>query len=141
MPSNSLVGRKCISLALIISSIFWQNVHAGEINEQRAINAIIGESEGEPEEGKIAIACAIRNRGTLNGVYGETAPRVVKHLYSEKTYYLAKSAWVVSESASRCNALIHGATNWEGTAFKTPSWAKRMVVTATIKNQRFYREK
>jgi hypothetical protein len=35
---------------------------------------------------------------------------------------------------------VHGATHWEGTAFKKPYWVKGMLLVATIGNQNFYRE-
>jgi hypothetical protein len=122
-----------------VSPIVSTSWASGTIPDTRAINAIIGEAEGEGAVGMEAVACAIRNRGHLKGVYGEKAPRVVKRLYSDKIYILAKSAWVVSENVSRCDKLVHGATHWEGTAFKTPYWAKSMSLVATVGNQRFYR--
>lgn len=129
-------------LPLIVSPIVstaWASGSNKPIPDTRAINAIIGEAEGEGAVGMEAVACAIRNRGSLNGVYGEKAPRVIKRLYSDKIYILAKSAWVVSENASRCDNLIHGATHWEGTAFRTPYWAKSMSLVAIVRNQRFYK--
>jgi hypothetical protein len=112
---------------------------AEEIPSSRAINAIIGEAESEGAIGMESVACAIRNRGHLRGVYGEKSNRVVNKLYSEKTYNIAKAAWTVSENKARCDALIGSATHWEGTAFKTPYWAKDIIVTATIGRQRFYK--
>lgn len=128
-----------VSMVVFFFIFFESFVFAGEINQVRAVNAIIGEAEGEGATGMEAVACAIRNRGTLNGVYGEHAPRVTKKMYNEKTYWKARSAWVVSENKARCDALIDGADHWEGTKFQTPYWAEDMIVTATIGNQRFYR--
>jgi spore germination cell wall hydrolase CwlJ-like protein len=111
------------------------SVYAKELPRERVINAIIGEAEGEGYQGMLAVACAIRNRGTLKGVYGEHSKRVKEHLYSEKTYRMAVKAL---EMALKCD-ITNGATHWEGTAFKVPSWAKRMQITVVIGRQRFYK--
>jgi len=111
-----------------------------EIPKTRAVNAIIGEAEGEGYAGMLAVACAIRNRGTLKGVYGEKAVRVLKRKYSASVFVHAVKAWEESANPDNCTQ-IDGATHWEGTAFKTPYWASSMILTATIGNQRFYMEK
>jgi spore germination cell wall hydrolase CwlJ-like protein len=105
----------------------------------RMVNAIIGEAEGEPYEGKLAVACAIRNRGTLRGVYGEKSHRVLNHKYSHKTFIDAVRAYEESASPINCK-FIDGADHWEGTSFKQPAWAKNMITTATIGKQKFYRK-
>lgn len=104
------------------------------------VKAIIGEAEGEPQEGKEAVACAINNRFTLSGVYGLKAPRVLKHLYSHTTWDNAVVALWMAEDQHYCAGLIHGAQYWEGTAFPIPYWAKTMTLTAVIGNQRFFRK-
>ena len=115
-----------------------------EVDGARAINAIIGEAEGEPYNGKLAVACAIRNREQsrkghgLKGVYGERSPRV--KLAGKKAREDSRRAWEASSDSDACE-FIDGADHWEGTAFKTPYWAKDMVITSTIGNQRFYRRK
>lgn len=53
----------CASVALTISA------HARVCNHD-AVRAILGEAAGEPYAAKLAVACAIRNRGKLDGVYG-----------------------------------------------------------------------
>lgn len=118
--------------------ILFVAMPAWSMDPSRAVNAIIGEAEGESYIGKLAVACAIRNRGTLKGVYGEKAPRVTKQLYSAKVKADAQKAWKESEGQQSCQ-FIDGADHWEGTKFKTPSWAKDMKITATIGGQRFYR--
>jgi hypothetical protein len=110
---------------------------AAEIPQDKAVLAIIGEAEGEGYKGMLAVAGAIRNRGSLKGVYGLNAPRVVKHRYSLATYKLAQQAW--QESAF--SDITGGATHWEGTKFKTPYWANGMIKTVVIGNQAFYKER
>lgn len=109
-------------------------------NEQ-AVLVVIGEAEGEPQEGKEAVACAMHYRGTLNGVYGLHAPRVLQHKYSSHIYKMAKRAVEMANDQEYCEALVHGADHWEGTAFKTPVWARGMRLTAVIGHQRFYKER
>lgn len=129
-----------IVMFILIFVIGGSSAWAEDIQKPRAINAIIGEAEGEPYKGKLAVACAIRNRGTLKGVYGETSSRVVQHKYSTKVFVDSVRAWEESFHPENCR-FIDGADHWEGTSFKTPSWAKNMVITATIGNQKFYKVK
>ena len=109
--------------------------------EQKAILAIIGEAEGEGFEGMLAVAGAIRNRGSFRGVYGLKAQRVRKHLYSQKTYDLARTAWVESESLDESN----GATGWGNeedlNKFCSEAWWHNCVITAHIGRHWFYRRK
>ena len=125
---------KNILLAVMLI-IFGGNVYAKEIPQE--VFCVIGEAEGEGYTGMLAVAEAIRNRGSLKGVYGCFSPRVKENKYSVATLKLALQAWVDSEDSN----ITKGATHWEGTAFKTPYWAKGMTVTATIGRQRFYKEK
>jgi len=123
---------------VIVFSIVCGHVWGAEIPKTRAVMAVIGEAEGETYIGKLAVACAIRERGTLRGVFGEHAPRVKKHLYSVKTFVAADRAWEESRDPGNC-AMTDHADHWEGTAFPLPSWAKDMKQTAVIGNQRFFR--
>jgi hypothetical protein len=125
------------AFVFVIFLIMASFVFSADIERSRAVSAIIGEAEGESYNGKLAVACAIRNRGSLRGVYGEKAHRVIKNLYSAKIKSDSERAWDESESASACQ-FIDGADHWEGTAFKTPYWAKNMVETFRTKGQVFY---
>ena len=125
---------------LIILCIACAMSFGSEIPKTRFVNAIIGEAEGEVYKGKLAVACTIRERGSLRGVYGERAPRVLQHKYSPKVFVDAVRAYEESANTNNCE-FVGGATHWEGTKFKTPYWAKNMIVTATIGNQRFYKTK
>jgi hypothetical protein len=127
-----------IILTTIICLLLYSIVaNAKEIKDEEAVMCVIGEAEGEGEIGMEAVAEAIRNRGSLKGVYGCSAPRVRKQLYSDRILHQAQRAW---ERSAGDGDITFGATHWEGTAFKTPYWAKDMIVTATIGNQRFYKE-
>lgn len=102
-----------------------------EIPADLAVQAIMGEARGETLLGKTAVAEALRNRGHLRGVYG------LKASFNEPEWVWeqARKAW---QESSKTN-LVKGADHWESTDFKTPYWAKNMVVTAHIGKHKFYK--
>jgi hypothetical protein len=110
------------------------------INDQRAIMAIIGEAEGESLQGKIAVAEVIRKRGSLKGIYGVSAQRVVKKQYSAKTLADATEAWNVSKTSN----LTNGAMGWGNASdvrkFKTQRWFKKCAVTKQIGGHYFWKQ-
>ena len=143
---NSWRGFKwgIIYLAIILLAlvIFSPKCHAYTLSEE--VLAVIGEAEGEPPQGQEAVACALNNRGTLYGVYGLRAKRVVHHLYSQSTYNNAWVAVYMAQDVGYCEQLIHGAQFWGSTIYDE-HWIKTMqkqgyVHTATIGNQSFYRK-
>ena len=108
---------------------------AFSITDERAILAIIGEGENQGYTGMLALAGAIRNRGTLRGVFGVNAPRVVKHKYSNDTYRMAKKAWAESLRVD----ITKGADHWENIkAFGKPYWANSMIETFRHKDHVFF---
>jgi hypothetical protein len=126
--------------ALVLVCAMGGVAMAGNMPKERVVNAIIGEAEGEPYQGKLAVACSIRNRGTLKGVYGEKSPRVKQHRYSPKVFVDAVRAYEESANPDNCS-FIDGAQYWEGTKFPVPYWAKDMKITAVIGHQRFYKSR
>ena len=131
-----------IGLTILIMVLFSSCSYAApvKLTDKTAILAIIGEAEAESQIGKIAIAEAIRNRGTLKGVYGVKAKRVVNKLYTDNAYLLAKSAWFDSLKTD----YTKGATGWGNASdiviFKRQGWFKNCVITAKIGNHYFYKE-
>lgn len=121
-------------MALAIGIVLAGYAFGDEIPKE--VLCVIGEAEGEGYNGMLAVSEAIRNRGTLKGVYGCNAKRVTGRLYSDETLRIASQAWKDSRGFSD---ITHGATHWEGTAFPVPYWAEGMIVTATIGRQRFYK--
>jgi hypothetical protein len=130
-------------LAFVISTILWFIVfmlcckisHAENIPDGQAIRAIIGEASNQGYEGMLAVACAIRNRGTLKGVYGVNA----KHIDKEPKYVwdMAKMAW----AASAVSDVTNSATHWEAVKkYGKPKWAEKMKLTLIVKDHYFYRE-
>jgi len=122
-----------------------------DISDEQAIKAILGEARGEgwetDQNGKkfytdqlnyeamYAVACAIRNRGTLRGVYGATAKT---EPISPELWQRASKAWFNSEDGGD---ITLGATHWENIgAFGKPYWAKNMAQTVKVGNHNFYRE-
>lgn len=65
-----------------------------KIKTQDAVDAIVGEAADQDFETMVCIAQAIRNRGTLKGVYGFHA----KHNKAEnsETWEAARDAWALS---------------------------------------------
>lgn len=128
-----------LAMALYAPLVF--GLEKGGIDEKRAVNAIIGEAEGEGYRGMLAIAGAIRNRGHLIGVYGEKAPRVIGKKYSLKTLQLAKQAW--RESAN--NDITNGADHWGGKKVDVKWIAKMKSMgykkTFEYREQEFYKKR
>lgn len=78
-----------------------------EITDQRAIAGIVGEYAVNDEYGMRIFAHAIRNRGTLKGVYGVYA----RHNLTEPGYIweLASLAWFESKNEAD---ISNGADSW-----------------------------
>lgn len=109
-------------------------VSEAKIDEKQAVRAIVGEAAGEPYVGKVALAEAIRNRGTLKGVYGLNG----KHVDKEPSWVWrdARRAW---EESAKTN-LVKGADHWESVDFKVPVWAAKMAPVAQYGKHIFYKE-
>lgn len=127
-----------ICLVLLVAGCAMAATSAEGIKDKDAILAIIGEAENQGGIGMLAVACAIRNRGTLEGVYGIKAKRMINHQYSIATYKLAASAWLSSQTYD----ITNGATHWENIrAFGRPYWVRDMVETYRYKDHVFYKQK
>ena len=103
--------------------------------DENCIRACIGEASSQGYMGLLAVSCGIRNRGTLQGVYGLNA----KHVDSEPKWVwdMARKAWEAS-----LNNRIHPGTNWENIkSFGKPYWTKNMQEVYRWKNHVFYKTK
>lgn len=129
-------------LICIILSATQLRANIPPLNDDNAVKAIIGEAEDQGDIGMLAVACAIRNRDTLRGVFGINSPRVKYHKYSRDTLSTAQFYWDISRiSEDRCN-FIQGATHWENVeTFGKPKWAAGMIETFRYMDHVFYREK
>lgn len=131
------ICEKCvrhIPHVILIWFCMFSPAEASEIPQAQAIRAIVGEAENQGLEGMTAIAEAIRNRGHLKGVYGcrRNLTATPKWVFSQ-----AEKAWKASENSN----LVAGADHWENVdAFGMPYWAKKMKVTAKVKDHTFFRE-
>ncbi len=127
--------REVIAITAIIAAICsGYKIQAAPLTEQNAILAIIGEASDQHYRGMLAVACALRNRGTLAGVVGLHA----RHIQFEPAWVweMARKAW--NESAT--HDITGGATFWENIdRFGKPEWAKKMHPTESIKDHQFYR--
>lgn len=127
-----------IGVLTVIILLFFTTKAVAFTHEQ-AVKAIIGEAENQGSQGMLYVACAIHNRGTLKGVFGLHAPRIVNHKYSNNIYNQAELAWEKSEAPEACSELA-GAKNWENTdAFGVPYWAKGMKVVLVYKDHKFFK--
>lgn len=107
---------------------------AGAQIDERAVQAIVGESAGQSYTEKLAIAGAIRNRGTLDGVRGRHNLGMI----------LTQPAWVFRDARaawaqSRTNDITRGGKFWESDNFPRPAWSLGMTETAHVGKFRFYR--
>ena len=96
LPQSKLRLRVLLNLA--IGWLAWLTpLKLSAVSTYSATNAIVGEAAGCPFEVKLAIASAIRNRGTLRGVYGT---RAAHNRYEPRWVWAdARKAWL--ESAQR----------------------------------------
>jgi hypothetical protein len=149
---------KYLCLGMILAGLFilffTSCAHAQEIPEDQAVKAIIGEAENQGYDGMLAVSCALRNRGTLRGVFGVNAPRVKKGLYTRGTYLKAKEAWNESKLdeanmtldkygtpilIDKCS-FMKGANSWENlNAFGKPYWADTCKQTVIVKDHVFFK--
>ncbi len=141
---NKSTANLVTTMVLITSSLIFISPSLAtttpELTDKNAILSIIGEAENQHQIGMLAVACAIKNRNSLHGVYGLHAPRVVNHKYTASILTDATKAWYNAQQPTMC-AFIKGANGWENTnAFGSPSWVKYSTKTVTIGSHNFYKQ-
>lgn len=128
---------KIFLILIILSSPAFSMLN----NDYLSTLAIIGEAENQGFHGRLLVACGIRNRGSLKGVYGLNGLRVINHLYDQRMFENAYYAWNQSKNPDNCKE-IDGATHWENVKkFGRPSWSKNMIETFSYKDHVFFRER
>lgn len=133
MPGVETSIKKALGLACLI--LLAGRLNAAPISDTQAVRAIVGEAANQGRVGMLAVAGAIRNRGTLKGVYGVKNPSVDKQ--PAWVFERARTAW----ASSATNDITHGATHWENfAAFGKPRWAGAMTVTTNIGAHTFMKE-
>lgn len=126
-----------ICLGSLVAILFWPNngwsAEQSGISEETALICIVGEAADQGKVGMLAVAEALRNRGTTKGVYG----------CQRKDFYLSEPEWVRQNAKSawresKKSNLVNGTRNWESTDFPRPYWAEVAEVTAHIGKHVFY---
>lgn len=134
---GKMACRAILGLVLVDFLGYSNPAFSQEIPVTLAVKAIIGEAENQGFQGMLAVACTIRNRGTLHGVYGLHSPRVLCCKYSHRTYKLAQRAWKLSKHED----ITHGATNWNNTKREGDNyWTKKMKVVFIYRDHIFYKQ-
>lgn len=140
IPVNPLI-MACLAFILLLvmaGACFADNAR---ITDSSAIDACIGEAEGETYLGKVMLLYTLKNRGTLKGVYGVKAPRVIKRQYAQVTYNQCAKAWAFVKT--------HPNPDWKGTGwgneadireFRRHKWFKNCVIIAHVGKHFFYME-
>jgi hypothetical protein len=121
--------------ALSVALLAVATPQAKALTEAQAVRCLIGEAGNQGERGMQAVGEVLRRRGSIRGFYGYKAPHVDKQ--PKWVWEQARKAW----EQSRTSNLTKGATHFEGTAFKTPYWAKGLKPVVVIGQQRFYKLK
>lgn len=134
---------------------FWD---ADDLSCLRAL--IVGEAEGESDEGMFAVGCVVRTRVRMGGWWGNTYKEVClkKHQFScfwsdwlsrrkscldaldnPGKYKRADAAAKRALSAEDPD-IVDGATHYVNPQHANPEWISSMVKVARIGNHVFYRE-
>ena len=108
--------------------------------ETAVIRTIVGEASNQGQEGMLALAAAIRNRGHLRGAYGLNA----SHSDREPAWVWdqARTAWKKSQSQDPTEGANHWFSREDIQKLKqtTPKWFKRLQFTKRIGDHFFYKE-
>jgi spore germination cell wall hydrolase CwlJ-like protein len=142
LPSSRdvIYYRKDYKLIYLILLILFNTSNAFAYTDKQAIQAIIGEAEGEHYTGMYAVACAIRNRHTLHGVHGYHAYRVRHRLYSTHIWKEATIAWA---SSLHGYDTTHGSIGWgspnDYLLWKRNGYYKKIKTTTMIGTHLFYK--
>lgn len=132
---------------IIVMAFVTPTAYAKEVPADLAIRAIIGEAENQGFDGMLAVACAIRNRGNLHGVFGLEQIRENSGIFIRITKHgprRIRPAVVADAKRAWQNSLtekLHNGTMWENIkAFGVPYWAKNLKPVYTVGDHTFYRE-
>ena len=121
------------NIVILVTLIANTQLTLASIDQEKAVRAIIGEAEDQGDLGMLAVAEAIRNRGTLKGVLGLQSPRIRRA--KPITWRKARVAW----EKSRNTNTVRNASHWENVnAFGEPSWAKDMRKVIVVRDHVFY---
>ena len=91
---------------LTLAASFKAQAATTPLPEVKAVRAILGEAGGTGFKGMLAVACALRHRGTFHGVYGLNNPVVDRQ--PARAWKLARRAWLASQKRDT----VDGANHW-----------------------------
>ena len=144
-PQYALAVAVCLALATIAvfvasCSTIAFGAEMPQIDENTAIQCLLGEARGEGYAGMLAVAEVLRRRGNTQGMYGCTAKiKDDEMAYMTIKGVIAKAhlAWIDSQYTNTTN----GATLFENIEkFGLPKWYKCAEKTVKIGNQTFFKE-
>lgn len=127
--------------------VFSTQVSATELTDDAAIRAILGEAENQGAIGMLAVACVIRTRKSLAGIFGAAQIRENNGVFirvskkgirriDPKIVDAAREAWALSAKKD----ITNGATHFENVkAFGFPNWARDMRVVFEHGDHVFFR--
>ena len=102
--------------------------------KENIIRGIVGEAEDQGYEGMLAVAEAIRNRGTLHGVYGIKSERLTD--VEPWVWDQAARAYLASQTSNT----VLGADHWHNTAREGENyWTRRYELMVVIGDHHFYK--
>ena len=126
-----------IGIVTLVAILICSNAHA-QVDDYKATLAVIGEALPDYDS-MYAIACAIRNRDTLKGVYGVNNKAAREA--SGDTFQLASKAWYMSDEGVD---VVNGATHWlsdydlKHCRPAMTNWRFKYIETAYIGKTHFY---
>lgn len=124
-------------IVVILMLLLPGTLQAASIKNEDAVKAILGEAEDQGYKGMLAVACGIRNRGTLHGVIGLRSKRVAKGKVKRVYWIMARKAWLESRWKR-----VHSGDHWENvTKFGKPKWSGEMQEVAVVGDHVFYKSK
>ena len=124
-----LITTLCIALVSV------STLAAPKFTDENCIRAAIGEAGNQGHEGLLAVSCAIRNRKTLNGVYGFNSKQI--DLQPAYVWIEARKAW----TESKYKDVTRGAKYWGSkTDIETAKFYKKLTFTVKVKDHWFFKE-
>lgn len=133
--------RSKVFISVLIALFLCLSAPAWAFTDQEAVHAVLGEArQGESYPAMYAVACAIRNRGTLQGVCGAEAPM---EPIEAKTSDLAVKAWYTSEAGpDTTKGAQYWLSDWDLTHCRPEliAWRLKMTETLYIGQTHYYRE-
>ena len=110
-----------------------KSLAADVLPEAKAVRAILGEAGGTGFRGMVAVACALRHRGTFHGVYGLNNPVVDKQ--PAWAWKLARRAWLASQKLDT----VAGANHWGNAQDVAKGTFTGMQFTVAVGGNYFFR--